>query len=96
MRSLLPFMLVGTLLGAGLAIAQSSLADIASVTPPPVAQFDALFHAADQDGDGAWSKAEALGARMHRIVEQFDRLDLDQDRKLTREEARALVRRPTI
>lgn len=89
-------MLAGTLLGAGLALARSAAEDVAPPTPQPVAQFDALFHAADRDGDGTWSKAEALGARMHRLIESFDQLDTDRDGRLTRDEARALLRQPSI
>lgn len=96
MQSLLPYMLAGTLLGTGLAIARSSTDDIPPAKTPPVAKFDTLFHAADQDGDGAWNKDEALNARLHRILEHFDRLDANGDGKLTRDETRALVRRPSV
>jgi len=95
MRALFPFMLVGTLLGAILGLAHASL-DEPSRLPQRVAKFDMLFDAADRDGDGAWNKDEAYSARLHRIVERFDWLDADGNGKLTREETRALLKRPLI
>ncbi|MGB6056563.1 MAG: EF-hand domain-containing protein, partial [Burkholderiaceae bacterium] len=53
------------------------------------AKFDARFKAADTDGDGALSKAEAQAAGMQKIVAHFDQLDANHDGKLTREELRA-------
>ena len=49
----------------------------------------AHLRAADKDGDGALSKAEAEAAGMKRLVENFDRLDANKDGKVTREEMRA-------
>ncbi|MBL8382998.1 MAG: EF-hand domain-containing protein [Burkholderiales bacterium] len=49
----------------------------------------AHLRAADKDGDGALSKAEAEAAGMKRLVENFDKLDANKDGKVTREEMRA-------
>ncbi|MGB7480195.1 MAG: EF-hand domain-containing protein [Burkholderiaceae bacterium] len=57
------------------------------------AKFDARFKAADTDGDGALSKAEAQAAGMQKIVARFDQLDANHDGKLTREELRAGTQR---
>jgi hypothetical protein len=45
--------------------------------------------AADKDGDGAISKAEADGAGMKRLSANFDKIDANKDGKITREEMRA-------
>jgi Ca2+-binding EF-hand superfamily protein len=98
MFALIPFMLAGSLLGTGLAIAQSqvaqSQADVAQQRRPVgyLAKFDEQFKSADKDGDGALSKAEAENAGMDRVVANFDKLDIDKDGKVTRNEIRALVR----
>lgn len=42
--------------------------------------------AADKDGDGAISKAEADAAGMTRLSKNFDKLDTNKDGKLTRDE----------
>jgi hypothetical protein len=45
--------------------------------------------AADKDGDGAISKAEADAAGMKGLSANFDKLDANKDGKVTREEMRA-------
>lgn len=85
-------MLAGALLGAGLAIAQSSTEETPKKQAGYLATFDEHFKTADQDSDGALTRDEAENARMNRIVDNFDRLDADKDGKLTRNEIRALVR----
>ncbi|HJV50247.1 MAG TPA: hypothetical protein VJ652_02235 [Noviherbaspirillum sp.] len=85
--------LLGALLGSGVAYTQV----LQSSVPQPVrsrylAKFDAQFQAADKDGDGALTRAEAEAGGMGRIVESFDRLDADKDGKVTRDEIRALIR----
>ena len=47
------------------------------------------FKAADKDGDGAISKAEAEAAGMKRVSANFDKLDTNKDGKLTRDEMKA-------
>ena len=42
--------------------------------------------AADKDGDGAISKAEADAAGMTRLSKNFDKLDANKDGKVTRKE----------
>lgn len=86
-------MLMGTLFGAGMAIAQSS-ADTAPErkTPRYLTKFDEQFKAADKDGDNALTRQEAQDAKMQRVVESFGQLDVDKDGKVTRTEIRALVR----
>lgn len=53
------------------------------------AQFDAKFKAADKDGDGALTKAEAEAGQLKGIVTHFDEIDANKDGKVTREELRA-------
>lgn len=57
-----------------------------------LSRFDEQFTAADKDGDGALTRAEAEAGRMGRIVEHFDRIDANRDGKVTREELRAIMR----
>lgn len=45
--------------------------------------------AADKNGDGAISKAEADAAGMKRLSANFDKLDTNKDGKLTRDEMKA-------
>lgn len=93
MHALLPFMLAGALLGTGLAIAQSSTEEMPRKKPAGhLAKFDEQFKAADKDGDGALTQTEAESAGMGRVVDNFDRLDVDKDGKVTRNEIRALIR----
>ncbi|WP_420472943.1 EF-hand domain-containing protein [Noviherbaspirillum sp. ST9] len=90
MQYVLLSMLIGALLGGGMAVAQSSS------EPPkqsnPVSKFSEQFKAADKDGDGALTRSEAQSANLTRVVEHFDRLDVNHDGKVTREEIRTLVR----
>lgn len=44
------------------------------------------FKAADTDGDGALTKAEAQAGKMPKLVEHFDRLDVNKDGKIGPEE----------
>ena len=46
----------------------------------------ARMKAADKDGDGAISKAEANAAGMTRLSKNFDKLDANKDGKVTRKE----------
>lgn len=46
------------------------------------------WKAADKDGDGALSRAEAEAAGMKRLSRDFDKLDKNKDGKLTPDEAR--------
>lgn len=85
--------LLGALLGSGVAYTQVLQGNSTpSVRSRYLAKFEAQFNAADKDGDGALTQAEAEAAGMRVIVENFDRLDADKDSKVTREELRSLVR----
>jgi len=53
------------------------------------ADYAAKLKAADTDGDGAISKAEAQAAGLDRLVKHFDQIDANHDGKLTQEELRA-------
>lgn len=44
------------------------------------------FKSADKDGDGALTKAEAEAGKMPKLVQQFDRLDVNKDGKIGPEE----------
>lgn len=93
MQYLLISMLLGALLGGGMAIAQSPVETTKENKKPRyLAKFDEEFKAADADGDGALTKTEAESAHMGRVVDNFDKLDVDKDGKVTRAEIRALVR----
>ena len=46
------------------------------------------FKAADKDGDGALSKAEADAAGLKGVSKNFDRIDTNKDGKVTRDEMR--------
>jgi Ca2+-binding EF-hand superfamily protein len=50
------------------------------------------FKAADKNGDGALTKAEAESAGMGRVVRHFDRIDGNKDGKITPDELRAVLR----
>ena len=52
------------------------------------ARFNERFKAADADGDGALSRAEAEKG-MPRLSKHFDAIDADKDGRLTREEIEA-------
>ena len=91
MHPILLCMALGTLFGAGLAIATEQVPVQAS--PSPLARYEEKLRAADQDGDGMLSRAEAQRARMHRIVEAFDRLDADANGLLSPAEIRLLLKR---
>jgi Ca2+-binding EF-hand superfamily protein len=93
MQYVLLSMLIGALFGGGMAIAQSP-AEPAPVQKPPryLAKFDEQFKAADKDGDGALTRAEAEGANLSRIVNRFDQIDANKDGKATRDEIRSLIR----
>ncbi|OWW22701.1 hypothetical protein [Noviherbaspirillum denitrificans] len=90
MHYVLLSMLIGALLGGGMAVAQSS----SEPAKPPYAlsKFSDQFKAADKDGDGALTREEAKNANLTRVVDNFDRLDANKDGKVTREEIRALLR----
>lgn len=95
MQFILACMAVGTVFGAGLAIATEVNNAPATEHSKPLrylAKFDERFKAADKDGDGALSRTEAENAQMERVVTHFGKLDLNGDGKLTREEVRALLR----
>ncbi len=92
MQYVLLSMLIGTLCGGGMAIAQSPN-DSAHIRKPPrpFAKFDTRFKAADTNGDGGLTKAEAENAHLGRIVDHFDQIDANKDGKATLEEMRALI-----
>ena len=75
-------LLLPALLCTGMAYAQ----------PRFLAKYDEQFVAADKDGDGALTRQEAEQANLRRIVERFDAIDANQDKKVTREEIRAMLR----
>ncbi|MFC7516256.1 hypothetical protein ACFQUU_14680 [Herbaspirillum sp. GCM10030257] len=96
MHYILACMVIGTVFGAGLAIATEQTPNPApSPAPKPqrhLAKFDEQFKAADIDKDGGLTMAEAQTAGMERIVNNFERLDINKNGKVTREEIRALLR----
>lgn len=94
MQFILACMAIGTVFGAGLAIATEANTQPAAEAKPLryLAKFDERFKAADKDGDGALSRSEAENAQMDRVLTHFGKLDLNGDGKLTREEVRALLR----
>lgn len=93
MQYVLLSMLIGALFGGGMAIAQSPTEPAPlQKTPRYLAKFDEQFKAADKDGDGALTRAEAESANLTRIVNHFDQLDANHDGKATRDEIRALIR----
>jgi hypothetical protein len=96
MHYILACMVIGTVFGAGLAIATEQTPNPApSPAPKPqrhLAKFDEQFKAADMDKDGGLTMSEAQTAGMERIVNNFERLDINKNGKVTREEIRALLR----
>lgn len=90
MQYILLSMLIGALLGGGMAVAQSPSEPVKQ--PHPVSKFSDQFKAADKDGDGALTRSEAQTANLVRVVENFDRIDANRDGKVTREEIRTLIR----
>jgi Ca2+-binding EF-hand superfamily protein len=89
MQYVLLSMLIGALLGGGMAIAQSPNE---MKQPRQVSKFSEQFKAADKDGDGALTRSEAQNANLTRVVDNFDRIDANRDGKVTRDEIRTLVR----
>lgn len=93
MRSTLLLMVASAAFGSSLAIAQSALVTVPEKkVPHALSKFSARFAAADKDGDGALTRAEADAAGISKIVDHFDRLDANGDGKVTSEEVRALLR----
>jgi Ca2+-binding EF-hand superfamily protein len=93
MQSTFLLMLAAALFGGGMAIAQSATEKAPeNKVPKYLAKFDEQFRSADKDGDGGLTRAEAESAHMSRIVDNFDRLDVNKDGKVTRDEIRALLR----
>lgn len=94
MQFILACMAIGTVFGAGLAIATEPNNEPGTKAKPPryLAKFEERFKAADKDGDGALSRPEVENAGMDRILTHFGKLDANGDGKLTREEIRALLR----
>lgn len=90
MQYVLLSMLIGALLGGGMAVAQSSGEPARQLHA--MSRFSEQFKAADKDGDGALTRSEAQDARLTRVVDNFDRIDANKDGKVTREEIRTLVR----
>ncbi len=54
-------------------------------------KFAEKFKAADKNGDGALTKAEAQSGNMPRLVNDFDKIDTNKDGKVTQEELRAYI-----
>lgn len=93
MQSTFLLMVASAVFGSGLAIAQSAIVSAPETKVPGyLAKFDEQFKAADRDGDGALSRAEAGDANLSRVVDNFERLDANSDGKVTRNEMRALIR----
>lgn len=93
MRSTFMLMVGSAVFGSSLAVAQSALvAEPEKKMPHALAKFSERVSAADKDGDGALTKAEAESAGLSKIVKHFDRLDADGNGKVTSEEVRTLLR----
>lgn len=90
MHPILTCMALGTLFGAGLAIATEQVP--AQASSSSIAQYSDQLRMADQNGDGMLSKTEAQRARLHRIVESFERLDANGDGLLAPAEIRQLIK----
>lgn len=97
MRSTLLLMIASAAFGSSLAIAQSTLADNSEKKAPhALMKFSERFDAADTDGDGALTRAEAEAGGINKIVKYFDRVDADDDGRVTRDEMRGLLRHRPI
>jgi Ca2+-binding EF-hand superfamily protein len=94
MLHILACMAAGTIFGASLAIAIEAMPE--SQPSFQLSEYQERFRAADRNADGVLSREEAEAARMHRIVQYFERLDVDRDGKLDPAEfRRSLGRRVT-
>jgi Ca2+-binding EF-hand superfamily protein len=93
MKFTLILSLVAALLASATAYTQTMRANAGTESRPryQLSKFDQQFMAADKDGDGALSRQEAEKAGMRRVVENFDRIDVNHDGKVTRAELRALI-----
>ena len=93
MKSTLILSLVSGLLASAAAYTQTMRAYAGETSRPQyhLSKFDEQFRAADKDGDGALTLQEAENAGLRRIVENFDRIDVNKDGKATRAELRALI-----
>lgn len=82
-------------LAPAFALAQAPAAGAPAATPPAAGKGGEhrqkraeRLKAADKDGDGAISKAEADAAGMKGLSKNFDKVDANKDGKVTREEMR--------
>jgi hypothetical protein len=87
-------------LAPAFALAQAPAAGAPAATPPAATKAEAgkggehhqkraeRLKAADKDGDGAISKAEADAAGMKGLSKNFDKVDANKDGKVSREEMR--------
>lgn len=93
MRSTLLLLTASAVFGSSLAVAQSALINAPeNKMPHALSKFTERFAAADKDGDGALTRAEAEAAGLSRVVDHFDRLDVNNDGKVTQDEMRNLLR----
>lgn len=92
MNVLKPLAVAGTaLLISAFAFAQGTAPSTGgnSLSAAKAQKREARFAAADKNGDGALTKAEAEAAGMTRLSQNFDAVDTNKDGKVTRAELAA-------
>jgi hypothetical protein len=85
---IVPFLIAGAVQAADPAPAPAPMASQAGMHDPMQAQDGERWKAADKDGNGTLSRAEAEASMPH-LAQKFDQVDTNHDGQVSRDEMRA-------